>query len=90
MYKMASVTDHGSKGTFATYDGFFDFQKSVRWLRSRIRHESEHFKEDMEKEGHDTEFAWAPDSENLTTISKQSKSIIKLSKIPGTRACGQC
>lgn len=63
MYKIASVTDHGSKGTFATYDGFFDFQKSVRWLRSRIRDESEHFKGDMEKKGHDTEFAWAPGSE---------------------------
>lgn len=62
MYKMASVTDHGSKGTFATYDGFFDFQKSVRWLRSRIRDESERFKGEMEEKGHDTEFAWAPDS----------------------------
>ena len=83
MYKMASVTDHGSKGTFATYDGFFDFQKSVRWLRSRIRDESEHFKGDMEKKGHDTEFAWVPGSEQPETISKQPKSIIKLSKIPG-------
>jgi hypothetical protein len=63
LYKMASVTDHGSKGTFATYDGFFDFQKRVRWLRSRIRDDSENFRQDMEKNGHDTEFAWAPDSE---------------------------
>ncbi|KAH8724845.1 P-loop containing nucleoside triphosphate hydrolase protein [Phaeosphaeriaceae sp. PMI808] len=63
MYKMASVTDHGSKGTFATYDAFFDFQKGVRWLRSRIRDESDQFRKDMEAKGHDTEFAWAPDSE---------------------------
>ena len=69
MGKMASTTDHGSKGTFATYDGFFDFHEN-RWLRSQIRDDSKEFKKKMDKKGHDTEFAWAPDSETPEDVKQ--------------------
>lgn len=57
---MSSVADHGSKGTYG--HEFFIVGKDARWLRSRIRDESEKFAQNLSESGHNIEYAWAPDT----------------------------
>jgi len=57
---MSSIADHGSKGTYR--HEFFVIEKHARWLRSRIRDESENFTQKMTESGHNTDYAWSPDT----------------------------